>query len=101
MGTKWLSNNEIHRIELAVAERAKSELKKLDKRWDAEILDGGKAGEVRIATTFAKFETGPVLRVTMGLLPELWAEALHELFTHPSRESTREDKMAQREAKKA
>ena len=90
MATKWLSSEDIYRVERAVAERAVAELAALDDRWYAVVSDLGVAGSVIIETYFDLDEQGPTARVDMDMLPQLWADALHQMFIHPSREKARE-----------
>ena len=82
---QWVSRDALHRLELAVAERSAAELRSLDERWHATVVDGGLPGAVSIETRFGNDEPGPIVRVGMDMLPELWASALTEVFTHPSR----------------
>ena len=95
MAIKWLSSEDIYRVERAVAERAVAELTALDDRWHAEVSDLGVPGTVTIATYFDFDEQGPTARVDMDMLPQLWADALHQMFIHPSREKARRDRKLQ------
>ena len=92
MATQWLRKETLYKVERAVAERAVQELRERDPRWQAEIVDNGEAGTVRIKTLFDGTEVGPTARVGVDMLPEMWADALDQLFKHPARESARRDR---------